>query len=204
MSDPASVVTDGSRRALLRISKYLARQELLLTAHRISISDYQMAVEAAVIRAHTTVESALEELFIGLLVGRLTFPARCKVRPLVSAPRSVTERLVTGGQNYANWLPYDKTTNRAAIFFLDGRPFTWLQQPDMEVLRRLHVTRHAVADSSDHAVERFRRSVIGNTPVTARERRPAGYLVALASPTQRRIDVLLAQTQHTLEKLTAT
>src|SRR5262249_27315082 len=151
------------------------------TAGSINTREFGLSVEGAFLRMHTTLEASLEELFFGLLLGRLSTPTSRRIRPLVGVrTETYARRLVLAGEDFVSWLPYRETVSRAERFLLGGRPFTLLNDGERSMIARLHYTRNAIAHRSDHSLRVFEQKVLGDTPLTSAERRPSGYLAGLA------------------------
>jgi len=98
------------------------------------------------------------------------------------------------GRPYADWLPFDRTEKRAEMFFRAGRPFTNLDIPKKDTLRKAHLIRNAIAHANRSSIQRFEEDVIGVTPVPPRERYPAGFLrgLLIAAPPQTRYEDYVA------------
>lgn len=136
--------------------------------------------EALFLSAVTSFESFLEDLFLGLLVSGAGLQSTgVRPRMTIQSPVVAREVVIGPGRNYADWLPYDRTRERAEVFFRGGRPFTGLTNPHLQVLERTGAIRNAIAHKSQHSVEQFNRKVLANTPIPPRERSPAGFLRGL-------------------------
>lgn len=156
--------------------------------------DATLLYEAGFLAAVSSFEALVEELFVGLLVGQLK-PSLGDVQPR-AAFRShlVAREFVLAGRNYADWLPYDRTEDRARVFFRGGRPFTGLLATQTAHLSRCLVIRNAIAHRSRHAHRQFERQVTSPLPLAPRERSPAGFLMSQysAHPPLSRFENLLA------------
>ncbi|MEM4986654.1 hypothetical protein V8G57_04540 [Collimonas sp. H4R21] len=140
--------------------------------------------------AFVSFERFVEDLFLGYVAGRISMPTR-NVKAKMSFPSAIiAEKVVFGGDKYIDWIPYDRTTDRAEIFFKDGKPFSTLTKPQKEMLRQLHQVRNALAHRSDHSLDVFTRLVVGSAPLSPHERKPAGFLRSIlrVSPTQTRLE----------------
>ena len=120
-------------------------------------------------------EALLEELFLGLLVGKFETP--CSIQPRMAFYSEVAARLVLFADNpYLEWLPYSKTTKRANIFFSGGRPFSILDDGDRSTISRMGCLRNALAHRSKFAMRKFNEEVIGDMALRPREKTPTAYL----------------------------
>ncbi len=171
--------------------------ERLFDNGHISLRAAEQMYEGLFLSAFTAFETFIEELFVGLLVtdAGLYCQAIDVVPRLTVRSHAVAREMVIGaGRNYVDWLPYERTEERAELFFRGGRPFTALRGTAMaagrSVLQRGAVLRNAIAHKSRYSLTRFERDVIRGTPLTSVERKPAGFLrgIAAAVPAQTRYE----------------
>lgn len=151
----------------------------------------EQVYESLFLNCFTAFEVFIEEVFLTLLVS----PASAATRGTGAVPRvavrslSIARELVVGpGRKYVDWFPYDRTVERAKLFFRGGRPFTDVSPPQQELLNKAQLIRNLIAHRSRHSEERFQRQVIAGTALAPREHRPAAYLrgaVAAAPPVTR-------------------
>ena len=169
--------------------------EALYTAGQVSLLDLNRIYGGAFVAFHSYLENSLEDLFLGLVTQRLEIRG---VRPLVSISGDrVAQRVVFGGRNYADWLPFNKqTVPRAEAFLSSGRPFTELSKADRNFLDDLALLRNALAHESGHSMKQFRRVYVGNRALPPQQTRPAGYLRGQHTLNQRRFEYLLGQAAH--------
>ena len=137
-------------------------------------------------------EQASEEYFVGLVAGTHS----CAVggyRCLAIVPsRQSARRVVHGERKYLDWIPYNKYTPRRAWgFFASGKPFVKAPADIDRNLQQVACLRNAIAHASPHSLAMFRKEVIGNLILLARERTPAGFLMSVhaAHPRQTRFDL---------------
>jgi hypothetical protein len=170
--------------------------------------DLDRAYAAGYMLFYTSVERTLEQLFVGLLTGKVTV-TQSGVRPVVAAPNGPTAlRLVLGGRTYADWLPYEHHTKRRAEALLaNGKPFTSLTKPDRVFLGRMSVLRNALAHRSDHSLRQFDREFIQNNPVPGglppAQHKPIGYLRGQHAANQSRLSYQLAEAAGIVRRLCA-
>jgi hypothetical protein len=175
-----------------------ANVESLVKGDLLSHDAADRMYEALFISAHVSVETFLEDLFVGLLVqgyGVISSRVDVVARVHVRSYRIARELINGAGRSYVDWLPYERTIDLAKLFFRGGRPFDDLSQPQKDVLLRGRTIRNAIAHRSRFSIRQFERRVIGSTPLPPNERSPAGYLRGLfrTSPDQTRFSNLLAQ-----------
>jgi hypothetical protein len=142
------------------------------------------------VEAFVSFERFVEDLFLGYVAGKVSMPTR-KVKAKMSFPSAaIAGEVVFGGNSYVDWIPYERTTDRAEIFFKDGKPFSTLTKPQKEMLKELHRLRNAMAHRSDHSIEVFTRLVLGSMSLSPHERKPAGFLRSIlrVSPRQTRLE----------------
>jgi hypothetical protein len=172
------IITEISSEFASRLQAFersRVKMERLMVDSRINRRDINLFYEGILLRSVTSFEAMLEELFIGLLTGKITAPRA--IHPRVNFQSTVVARkVVLGGRPYVDWLPYNLTKKRAEAFFRSGIPFTRLDNADERSLVRIVTIRNAVAHQSKAALQKFEREVIGSAALLASERNPAGYL----------------------------
>jgi len=155
----------------------------------------------------TSFENWIENLFLGLLVGRLKH-CSSSVAPRVSFKSDrIARDVIFSDRNYVDWLPYRFTEKRANAFFRNGLPFTCLNKPenksDLKKLELLFYLRNVIAHKSTYSKKKFEDEVIGSSPVTQQERTPAGYLRGIfrITPSQTRYENLINEMASIAKKL---
>ncbi|MBD2552684.1 hypothetical protein H6G51_05290 [Limnothrix sp. FACHB-708] len=154
-----------------------------------------VAYEGLFLNAHIRFESLLEDLFLGLLVqgksqGLRTSRSGIKPRLLIRS-YAVARDIVSGSTSgkYIDWLPYERTQERAKIFFVrDGYPFTNLDKRDVDHLSQCNAIRNAIAHKSPQSTKTFHKKVIQSRSLPTSERTPAGFLAGVHSRRER-IDI---------------
>ena len=184
MSRPAISVSDRLTAHLRTLEQSRERLERLLDAGHVKRPDITLFYEGIFLKTITSLESSLEELFIGLLTGGIEPPLDVNPRAQFKSP-VVARDITFGGRAYVDWLPYSHTEKRANAFFRGGRPFSRLEHDDKKQLERMLTIRNAVAHQSRAARNKFNR-VIASTPLLPAERTPAGYLRSVFASTPRR------------------
>lgn len=161
---------------IARLERIRQRVEKLVLDGRMERHDVEVMYESLFLRSITYFESLLENLFCRILLGKVSYP-RARASKRVEFPSaSSLYNVVWGSEKYLEWLPYEKTRKRAEKFLSGGRPFSELAGGELSKLKGHYVTRNAIAHSSDHARNEFKKVVIGNQHLPPRERSPAGYL----------------------------
>jgi hypothetical protein len=182
------------QRSLQRLNSTRHRMEKLFAAERINRTDLDSVYEALFLRAVTSFEAFLEDLFLAILVGRARY-SRQRVRVLMTASsREALMQILLQGNAFMNWLPFANTEKRAKIYLKDGRPFTELDDGDKSQLKTITVIRNAIAHKSPHALSEFEKTV-NSIPLLQNERNPAGYLRSriTSGPAQSRFEVYMGQ-----------
>lgn len=204
MPNDVSIHLDKFIKHLNNLDKTRRRMETLLERGVIVRRDIEQVYEGLYISSITSLESWIENLFIGLMVGRIKHHSSLII-PRVSFNSDRIAREVTfGGRSYLDWLPYQKNTvKRAKAFFRNGLPFTNLDKSDIKQLDNLYIIRNAIAHKSSHSLSLFENEVIGSIPLTLQERKPAGYLrsVFRITPSQTRYENLITEMVSTANKL---
>jgi hypothetical protein len=146
-------------------------------------------------------ERHLEQLFIGLVMGRYTVTG-AGIRPLVRIESEViARRVVAGGKRYVDWLPYKHIDDRAPAFLSRGRPFDRIGSADRDVLTRMLWIRNAIAHRSAHAMKVFRRNLVDGKGLPLSQRSPAGYLRGQHAVDQTRLEYFMAQGTNAMNRL---
>jgi hypothetical protein len=183
------------QRSLQRLNYTRHRMEKLFSVKRISKTDLDSVYEALFLRAVTSFEVFLEDLFVAILEGRARY-SRNRVRVLMSASsRDDLMRILLQNNAYMNWLPFNNAERRAKIYLKDGRPFSDLSDGDKSILKTITVIRNAIAHKSAHALSEFNRTVTGALPLLHNERSPAGFLRSriTSGPAQSRFEVYMGE-----------
>ena len=167
--------------------------ERLYSSGKLVRRDIERIYEGLYLDAITSFESTLETLFISYLTGSLSKRGVIP-RVEVRSPTVARDMLLGGDRRFVDWLPYEKTENRAKAFFRGGRPFTDLDTNKKEVLKHVMKIRNAIAHQSAHAIGQFEKLLDEeNLPLPPRERTPAGFLRSKIDPTTTRYQFYVAQ-----------
>jgi hypothetical protein len=178
------------------------RMEKLVSKGAMSERDLLLAYGGALLTFHSFTENSIEQLFLGLVAGRLQHGDR-RVRSLVEIKSATTVRkVVFGARSYADWLPYNRyTLPRAEAFLSAGRPFTGLAKPDRNHLDDMTVLRNALAHQSSHAETQFHSRFTSGKALTPVQRKPPGYLRGQHAAGQTRLNYLMGRTVQVLNIL---
>lgn len=185
-----------------RVRDFLTRVESLYASGVLNAADVELAYEGALLSWCTAFESALEDLFLGLLVGTIAPQSGTVVTPLIGVSSiDIAHGVVTGTRRYVDWLPLTEVTRRAQIFFKESRPFDCLESEDLRAVERLHVIRNAIAHKSGAALQTFHNKLVGPVSIPPDECAPAGYLRGVHTGSQSRIEHVMTQTAISMRKL---
>lgn len=143
----------------------------------LSVSDAEQVYVGLFLDIFTEFEAIIEDLFIGLLTGKLYIKASKNPRKLKIVPVSSTLEVLLNGKPYVDWLPYDNTKKRADRFFTEGRPFTKLNDVQVKSLGDYQDIRNALAHKSASSRKKFAK-LIANLTLLPKERTPIGYLMS--------------------------
>lgn len=150
------------------------KMEGLLVSNQIGLDDIEKVYAGLYLSVFTEFEGLIEELFLGLLAASIT---SSKSKPTVHSSNStIVREVMMIGKNYLDWLPYDRTLERAKVLFQNGEPFSLLQANQSQSLTRFLRIRNVIAHKSDYALQQFQKEVIGNKPLLPQERTPTGFL----------------------------
>lgn len=178
------------RRALRASEITRGRVQALFDANQLAKRDLETLYEGLFLKAVVGFESLLEEVFFDVLNGK---SSNSKWRPKFAGGRQDLRKCVYGKQKYLDWLPIDNTLNRAELFLKRGLPFSRLTADeatdDRGKLTKIVLIRNAIAHQSDFSMEKFRKSVIANTPLPVSEKRPAGFLCGRSTAALTRYEI---------------
>lgn len=203
MSRPALSLANEFIGHLNYLGKTRAKMEWLLTEGTIVRRDIEQVYAGLYLEAVTSLERLIEDLFIGLLAGRIDRHS-LGIVPRVSFKSDLVAReVVLAGRHYVDWLPYNYMEERAKAFFRNGLPFARLGKPDKLQIENLLCIRNAIAHKSRYSQRRFEQTIIGVLPLQPRERTPAGFLrsVFRIAPIQTRYENLVRQMAEVALKL---
>jgi hypothetical protein len=185
------------------LEKTRSKMEKLATEQQLSRGDIERVYEGLFLGVFARMEVLLEELFFGLLVGGISCHSCDAVRRVDFSSEKIAREVILRERKYLEWLPYGKTEELAKAFFRGGRPFTKLDDGDKSRLQKCVYIRNAIAHKSRHANSTFKDKVIGSTPLTPRERTPAGFLRSQyrVTPSETRFQLYMTQSLSLMHKL---
>jgi len=179
---PASSVVEAFVTRLQALEQTRIKMERLHTHTMIAKRDIEHIYGAIFLAAYASFEAMLEDLFFKLLTSRVRPPRLVKLKATFSSD-SVARDVVFGKRKYLDWVPYDRTIERAESLFYGGRPFTKLDSNEKLQVKAVCIIRNAIAHKDGHARRRFDKEVISGHALAPRERTPTGYLRSLHSTT---------------------
>ena len=151
--------------------------ESAFSASIIQHDDISQAYAGLYLDLFTEFENLIERLFLGLLNGDVKPSNRGVNKKVTIRPISELETVLLGEyQTYLGWLPYTKNTiPRAEIYFIDGKPFTLLNEIQKGKISNYHKIRNAIAHKSKKAMKEF-TAIISISTLLPSEKTPQGYL----------------------------
>ncbi len=153
----------------------------LAKAGQLSRRAAEQMYESLFLNCFTAFEVLIEDVFLAHLVSRTASKA---VPRLTIKSLPIARELVVGpGKKYADWLPFDRTIERANLFFRGGRPFADAPEAHRALVDKAQFIRNLIAHRSRHSQEQFETKVIAGAPLPPREKAPAAYLRGLTSGT---------------------
>lgn len=166
--------------------------EAIFLSGTLSIADVEQVYAGLFLDIFTEFEALIEDLFIGLLTGKLYIPSSKNPRKLKIVPASSTFDVLSNGKKYLDWMPYkEQTKKRADRFFTDGQPFSKLTPDHIKSLEDYHSVRNALAHKSKAAIEKFKNRFAELT-LLPKERTPAGYLMSTPQGTETQYQIAVA------------
>lgn len=193
-------------RRFRSLERTRSKIEHLASTHMLSNRDIDRTYEGLFLSAYSLFERFIEDLFIGLLVAsRGLQSSRNDLVPRITvSSHKIAREVILGSRRkkFVDWLPYEKTSDMASIYFRGGRPFSDLDDSSDPAMLQLRIVltkaaliRNALAHKSRHSLHRFREGVIGGSHIPAREKSPASYLRGRyrTFPAQTRYENLVSQ-----------
>jgi hypothetical protein len=176
MPKPTKSIAKIFSQRIQNLEATRSRMERALLAGSIPLDDVAQVYAGLFLEVFTEFEALLEDLFLGLLSGELYSLTNPIKRIVIIKPVSKVQDVIFGGRPYLDWLPYAQyTLLRAQMYFEDGKPFSYLTQPQKDTLHNYILIRNAIAHKSDIARKKF-EYMIRQLPLLAHERMPGGYL----------------------------
>lgn len=190
MAHSSQTLAEAYASKLKALEQTRSKIEQLFLEGTVVRRDVEQVYEALFLNSITALEALLENLFFGLMMGRLKSGAkgfRCRINV---ASEIVAREVVLANHNYIDWLPYKHTVDRARLYFSSGLPFTLLGDGEKAFLTQSLYVRNAIAHKSRFALGLYTSKVVGTMTLPPRERGPAGYLRSQfrTSPTQCRYE----------------
>ena len=180
-------------RRLAATEQTRVRIEGLHHEARITRRDIERVYEALCMKAITTFETFLEELFHQVVLGQSNHPKRWVLPRADFRSRAALNKLVLGNNDYVDWLPYKRVEERAKVFLRSGRPFTEISDGQRTQVSDWHRLRNAIAHPGDPARTVFRTKVVGQRVLLNHEKTPAGFLRSPLQPGLNRFAGMLRQ-----------
>jgi hypothetical protein len=176
--------------------------EALAASDSLPVAELKYVYAGAFISFITETEQRIQELFLGLVMGRITHPRR-GIRPLIAVQsESVLRRVLVGDRSFVDWLPFEKSTRKRAPAFLSaGEPFRSLPKVHLQSLERASILRNAIAHQSGSARRRFFEMFIEGKALPLSDQTPTGYLRGFHAPGQRRINLQFSEVVQAVASL---
>jgi hypothetical protein len=169
-----------------------AKVELLVADGAMTRREAERVYEGLFMRAITTFEAFLEELFFLTVLGE-SGHSKSRALPRAQFPsRVVLSEFVLAGRDYVEWLPYKAIEKRASLYLRKGRPFSELSDGQKSQIKEWGVTRNAIAHPGRHARDQFRDKVVGQRTLLPHEKTPAGFLRSTPQPKLRQFEAILS------------
>lgn len=166
------------------ISTTLVRMDALEAAGSLNQTQAELAYSGGFLQAVNALEAFIETAFDHILDGGPDYGS--KATPLIAIQARLQDdasqirRSLTHREDpYLDWLPLDRTVNRAKCFLREGKPFSNWTDDHKSKIKMVIIIRHAIAHASDHATKEFTEKVLRAAVLKPHERNPSGYLRSL-------------------------
>jgi hypothetical protein len=175
----AAILRDGFHGLVREKRALLGATEGRMAGHALGVEAIDHLYESTFLEVVTRFEAFLEDLFYEVALGSSSIFRTGAIGAVAGVhSRDDLEATLVSSSNldYLNWLPIDRTIDRAAVVLRDGRPFSRLDRRFSEkaVLKEVSTIRNAVAHRSGTAWTNFGKLVPDSLP--AARRHPAGLL----------------------------
>lgn len=182
MPSHAKRIHDRFAKHTTSIEHTRSKMEALLSSAQVDLQDIEHTYAGLYLELFTNFEALIEELFLGLYSGVYISTSYTVIRTSRITPRNQIQPIIYAGKNYIDWLPYDKTEDRAKKYFKSGVPFNALSASEKKTLENYHVIRNAIAHKSSHSLKKF-MELISPLTLLPTEKTPTGYLRSKPSGT---------------------
>jgi hypothetical protein len=150
----------------------------------VSRQDLKITYEGIFLSTYSYFENFLEALFVGLLVENIgVYSTRTDIHPRIKmgTHQIVMDSLInTSSRTYLDWIPYKEITlKRADIYFRGGRPFSDINNTEMDTIFYAGIIRNSIAHKSKSSLDKFRKHLIGARSIAKSQQQPAGYLMGI-------------------------
>lgn len=166
-----------------------ARKQFIkvLREGHLSRSDCESAIEALYLRSFSSFELLLDELFWGLLTGKIRHSYGCRSE-YQFVNREVAVRYVMQGQ-FVKWLPFSGAIEFTKHFFAEGcNPYVLPNESQKFELSKCVHLRNAIAHRSEGAIKKFEVSVCELKTLPKGDQSVAGYLMSTHSRDSSKFD----------------
>ncbi len=178
MAKSSIELLDSFGRKLKGLEQTRKKQEILFSNGKLVLRDTEEVYAALFLGVMVSFEALIEDLFIGLLSGKVfSRYSNINVRVKIHT-NTVAREVILQERKFFNWIPYNNTKNIAKIFFTGGRPFSLVTTDNEKHIDKCLTIRHAIAHKSRHAVSKFQREVLGSLSLTPREKGAKSFLRA--------------------------
>lgn len=159
------------------LNNYRIKYDSLVVNNTLNEPEVEQAYAGLFLNLFTEFEGLLENLFWGLLKGKVISSHTDYKRLVKISPNNSVEIIVLGEKrNYLDWLPLqDYTFPRVKRFFYEGIPFTDVSDSHKSNLKFYHTIRNSLAHKSDYSITKFQQAISGLT-LLPKEKQPSGFL----------------------------
>lgn len=168
------------QRKINRLDETRRRIEAARLSGNLHLADVEATYAGLFLQAVVAYETAIEDFVLGLLVRPGGIRSTHKdVRARVNVRNYAHAMELAGGpgSKYPSWIGRNDLEAISNMLLHKGLPFKRSNPPlDWSYVQKAQHIRNAIAHPSEHAMEKFRRHVIQNTPLPKRERTAPGYL----------------------------
>lgn len=194
MAKSAKTLSNELISHLANIERTRKNSEKLLKNGKLTNRDVNIIYSGLYMESVSSFERFLEDLFIFLLSEKVIHPSKKVKLKTTFKSIAIAWDVLHSERPYLDWLPYEKCTKRAQAFFINGLPFTGLDNaldltitPSIEkkiedITDKISILRNVIAHKSSHSIKRFQDKILSSSSALhSREKKPIGYLRGIHS-----------------------
>jgi hypothetical protein len=169
-------ILNAFKKKLVALESTRIKLEILFSKDKLAKRDIEEVYSSLFISTTALFESAIENLFLGLLTKQIKHSHKSFKAKIVVKNIDHARAVVCPERKYIDWLPYERTVHLANIFFKDGLPFNAINNDDVKTINDCLIIRNALAHQSNHSLDKFKKNILSSRTINSRDRKPKKFL----------------------------